>query len=197
MTPTMNRPKAPSDVAYTTGTADDSVAGAPMASMVGVPGLSKLPGMPKVGLPEQAYLRVAHGASKTCDDLVHEAAKVGQYLTLATRDPDQPWPEKLKAFRHALKHHTRPPEHADDVTKHWFHRLGNHVRKYAGAEALRLCREEDERYEMRRSIGQTDDEIADDAEAFFDGICPNSGRCPPIYLEADWHAMKEIRDKWI
>ncbi len=173
------------------------ISGEPEASLAGVPGMSKLPGMPKVGLPEEMYLKVAKQASRHCNDLVHEAAKVGQYLTLATRNPDEPWPQKLKAFRHALKKHCIPPEHADELTKDWYKRLARHVRKHAGLEAVRLAEEVNERYEMRKSIGQTDDAISDDAEEFFDGVCPNCETCPPLYRDEQWEQIKEIRDRWI
>ncbi|MEM1012550.1 MAG: hypothetical protein AAGI46_10070 [Planctomycetota bacterium] len=156
-----------------------------------------LPRMPKIGLDEKLYLRVAQEASQKCDDLTHEAAKVGQYVTLGVRDPDKPWAEKLKCFRHALKRHCQPPEHADEPTKRWYKQLANHVRKYTGREALRLSMEVNERFEARLAMGQTADDVAEDAETFFDSVCPNCGTCPPVYREEEWAQIREIRDKWI
>lgn len=156
-----------------------------------------LPRMPKIGLPEEAYVRVANEAEQKGDDLTHEAAKAGQYVSLALRDLDAPWPRKLKFFRHALKRHCQPPEHADDLTKAWFAKLATHVKKHAGTEALRLAAEADERYEARLSMGQTTDDIADDAEEFFNMICPHCDTCPPLYNESDWIQLKVFRDRWI
>lgn len=160
-------------------------------------GRGPLPPMPKIGLPEETYLHVAHKAERNGDDLVFEAAKVGQYVSLALRDPDAPWTTKLKFFRHALKRHTQPPEHADEMTKQWFGRLGRLVKAHAGAEALRLAVEMDEVYEARVSMGQTPEQIADDAEKFFDQICPMCDHCPPIYNEEEWQKLTSIRDRWI
>ena len=156
-----------------------------------------LPPMPRIGLPEETYLHVAHKAERNGDDLVFEAAKVGQYVTLAMKNPDAEWSQKLKFFRHALKRHCQPPEHADEVTKGWFKGLATFVKAHIGAEALRLAGEEDERYEARQSMGQTTDMIADDAEKFFEMICPMCETCPPIYNDEDWRQLKMYRDRWV
>ncbi len=156
-----------------------------------------LPPMPRIGLPEETYLHVAHKAERNGDDLVFEAAKVGQYVSLALRDADAPWHVKLKYFRHALKRHCNAPEHADEMTKEWFGKLARMVKSQAGAEALRLAAEVDEMYEARTSMGQDIETIADDAEKFFEQICPMCETCPPIYNEEDWVKMKGIRDRWI
>jgi hypothetical protein len=156
-----------------------------------------LPPMPKIGLPEETYLHVAHKAERNGDDLVFEAAKVGQYVSLALRDTDAPWHVKLKYFRHALKRHCQAPEHADEMTKGWFTKLAHMIKAYAGAEALRLAAEVDEMYEARQSMGQDVEGIADDAEKFFEQVCPMCESCPPIYNEEDWVKLKGIRDRWI
>lgn len=161
------------------------------------PAGASLPKMPKIGLPEKIYLQAAHQAEANRDDLTHEAAKVGQYVSLALRDLDASWSKKLKFFRHALKRHTLPPEHADEVTRAWFKQLARHVKAYAGAEALRLAAEQDECFEARISMGQTADNIAEDAESFFDMVCPHCETCPPIYNAEDWEQLKVFRDRWI
>ena len=160
-------------------------------------GKGPLPPMPRVGLPEETYLHVAHKAERNGDDLVFEAAKVGQYITLATKRADDPWHVKLKYFRHALKRHCQAPEHADAMTKEWFGKLATLVRAHAGAEALRLAGEMDDVYDARRSMGQSPEQIADDAEKFFDQVCPMCETCPPIYNEDDWRQLKIFRDRWI
>lgn len=156
-----------------------------------------LPPMPRIGLPEETYLHVANKAERNGDDLLFEAAKVGQYVSLAMRKQDGSWASKLKYFRHALKRHTQPPEHADEMTKEWFKKLAGFVKSHIGAEALRQAGEADDRYEARQSMGQTADEIADDAEKFFEMICPMCETCPPIYNEEDWQQLKIFRDRWV
>ncbi len=160
-------------------------------------GKPRVPKMPRIGLPEKVYLQAAKEAEARGDDLTVEAAKVGQYVSLALRDLDAPWSTKLKYFRHALKRHARPPEHADDVTKQWFGKLAHHARAYAGAEALRLAAEQDDCFEARQSMGQSEDNIADDAESFFDAVCPHCDTCPPIYNPEDWEQLKSLRDRWV
>lgn len=157
----------------------------------------QVPPMPRIGLPEETYLHVAHRAERDGDTLVFEAAKVGQYVSLALRDPDAPWGTKLRYFRHALKRHCTPPENADPPTKAWFERLAKLVRTQAGTEALRLSAEVDEMYQARKSLGQDVEKIADDAEKFFDQIAPMIETCPPVYTEEDWAKLKAIRDRWI
>ena len=156
-----------------------------------------LPPMPKIGLPEETYLHVANKAQRNGEDLIFEAAKVGQYVSLALRDADGPWQEKVKLFRHALKRHCRPPEHADEMTKGWFKKLAHHVKGHFGAEALRLAGEQDDCFEARRSMGQSAEEIADDAEKFFDAVCPHCDSCPPLYNEDEWKQLRIYRDRWI
>lgn len=156
-----------------------------------------LPPMPRIGLPEETYLHVAHKAERNGDDLLFEAAKVGQYVSLAVRKQDAPWESKLKYFRHALKRHCQPPEHADEMTKEWFKKLSNFVKAHIGAEALRLAGEADDRFEARQSMGQSTDDIADDAEKFFEMVCPMCETCPPIYNEEDWQQLKIYRDRWV
>ena len=160
-------------------------------------GKPRVPKMPKIGLPEKVYLQAAKEAESRGDDLTVEAAKVGQYVSLALRNLDAPWATKLKYFRHALKRHARPPEHADAVTKEWFGKLAHHARAYAGAEALRLAAEQDDCFDARRSMGQSEDDIADDAESFFDAVCPHCDSCPPIYNPEDWEQLKALRDRWV
>lgn len=203
------------DTSNITAGADRSVAD-PLDSVVGVPAQGTassstrqtkrylepgnrphVPKMPKIGLPEKVYLNAAREAEARGDDLTFEAAKVGQYVSLALRDLDARWEKKLKYFRHALKRHCQPPEHADAVTKAWFEKLAAHVKSYAGNEALRLAAEQDECFETRRELGQTADEIAEDAEPFFDMVCPHCDTCPPVYNESEWEQLKEYRDRWI
>src|SRR5688572_2179665 len=71
------------------------------------------PALPPIGKHESFYAKLAHEADRMGDIHLHEAAKVGQYLTLGL-DPMLSWEEKLKYFRHALKRHCSPPPFPDD-----------------------------------------------------------------------------------
>jgi len=153
--------------------------------------------MPKVGLEEEMYLKVAKRAEKAGDDLLHEVAKVGQYVTLAIRRPDEKWGKKVKFFHHALKRHCKAPEHADDITKQWFKKLSTFVKHHAGQEALRITGEMDDCFNMRLEMSQSRDDIADDAEAFFEKVCPYCETCPPLYNEEDWRQLCDFRDRWV
>src|ERR1051325_388484 len=74
--------------------------------------------MPNIGRPESYYAKIAQEAEIAGDQYAHEAAKVGQYVTLAL-DESLVWEEKVKYFKHALRRHCRPPEMSTDpdVTK--------------------------------------------------------------------------------
>ena len=156
-----------------------------------------LPPMPKIGLEEDQYLKVAKRAEASGDDLLHEVAKVGQYVTLAVRRPDEKWKKKIKFFHHALKRHCQAPEHADEITKKWFKKLAAFVRHHAGLEALRIANEMNDCFNMRVEMGQSRDDIADDAEEFFESVCPYCDTCPPLYNEAEWVELKALRDEWV
>ena len=60
--------------------------------------------IPPIGRPESFYAKLAHDADKAGDIHGHEAAKVGQYITLSL-DPALGWDEKLKYIKHAIKRH--------------------------------------------------------------------------------------------
>src|SRR5438552_11490077 len=71
------------------------------------------PAMPTIGRPESYYAKIAQEAENAGDQYAHEAAKVGQYVTLAL-DESLSWDEKVKYFKHALRRHCRPPEMTTD-----------------------------------------------------------------------------------
>ena len=155
-----------------------------------------LPPMPEIGHPEGYYAKRVHMADEAGDVHAHEAAKVGQYVTLAM-DPSLSWEEKLKYFRHALKRHCAPPPFPDDDVWMFYRNLADLVRRYCGYEALRLSSQEDDLYAARLSMGQSREKIEDDAESFFDRLIGSGDFCPEWYTEEDWGQIKMIRDQWI
>lgn len=155
-----------------------------------------LPAMPEIGRPESYYAKLVHTADRQGDTHAHEAAKVGQYVTLAM-DPSLTWEEKLKYFQHALKRHCVPPPYPDDDVWMFYQQLAELVRAYCGHEALRLSSLEDDLYAARLSMGQNRDKIEDDAEQFFARLIGAGDTSPEWFNETDWHQLKLIRDQWI
>ncbi|HEX2973606.1 MAG TPA: hypothetical protein VHP11_14825, partial [Tepidisphaeraceae bacterium] len=120
-----------------------------------------LPPMPPVGRPESFYAKLAHDAERAGDAHAHEAAKVGQYITLAL-DEALSWDDKLKYFRHAIKRHCQPPPFPEDEVNQFYKGLADLVRQYAGQEALRIASREDDLYAARLNMGQPREGIEDE-----------------------------------
>lgn len=156
----------------------------------------QLPAMPEIGRPESFYAKLVHTADRQGDIHSHEAAKVGQYVTLAM-DPSLHWEEKLKYFQHALKRHCVPPPYPDDDVWMFYQQLAELVRAHCGAEALRLASLEDDLYAARLSMGQSREKIEDDAEQYFGHLLGGGEGCPEWFNETDWSQLKLIRDQWI
>ena len=155
------------------------------------------PSMPNIGRPESYYAKIAQEAEIAGDQYAHEAAKVGQYVTLAL-DESLVWEEKVKYFKHALRRHCRPPEMSTDpdVTK-FFGDLASLVRRHAGTEALRLASREDDVYAMRIALGQDREGIEEEADNFFARIVGAGEEPPEWFDEGDWEQLRLIRDQWI
>jgi hypothetical protein len=152
------------------------------------------PPMPEIGHPETWYAKKIHEADKHGEVYVHEALKVGQYVTLAL-DPHLSWDEKLRYFKHALKRHCQPPPLPDEETKDFYGSLAALVREHAGREALRLASLEDDMYATRKAMGQSEEDIENDAEVFFTRLLPD--HCPDYWDHEDYDQLKLIRDQWI
>jgi hypothetical protein len=157
---------------------------------------SPLPSLPEIGHPESYYAKLAHSADKVGDVHAHEAAKVGQYITLAM-NPALSWEEKLKYFRHALRRHCQPPQFPDENAWLFYRQLAELVRQYAGTEALRIASQEDDLYAARLSLSQTREQIEDEAESFFAKIMGSGDERADWFNETDWAQLKLIRDQWI
>jgi hypothetical protein len=154
----------------------------------------QLPALPEIGHPESFYAKKIKDADKAGDKHTHEAYKVGQYITLAL-DTHLAWEEKLRYFQHALKRHCQPPFLPDDELWTFYNGLAALVREYAGREALRLASETDDLYAARLSMGQSREDIEDEAEEFFSKLIAHE--CPAYLNEGDYDQLKLIRDQWI
>ena len=153
------------------------------------------PPLPEIGHPESYYAKQVHRADKRGDQHAHEAYKVGQYITLAL-NPYQPWPEKLKYFKHALNRHCNPPPYPDDQVWLFYRSLADLVRHHCGSEALKIISAEDDTYAKRIQLGQTKAAIENEADIFFKKFIPRD-ECPEWFNHEDYETMKIIRNAWI
>jgi hypothetical protein len=154
------------------------------------------PAMPEIGHPESYYARLARKAEHDGDPHGREAAKVGQYLTLAM-DPSLSWQQKLRYYRHGLNRHCVPPHLAGDMCWTFYRDLADLIREHAGREALRLASAEDDLYAARLGMGQDREKIAVDAEVFFLNLMTSFSTCPEWFSHDDFEQLKLLRDQWV
>ncbi len=155
-----------------------------------------IPRIPPVGLDPHIYDKLAREAEKCGDHHAHEAAKVCMYITLGM-DPHLSWLEKLRYFKHALNRHCNPPTIPTQPELDFYAELAVLVRKHCGNEVLKLASKEDDFYAARLAMGQTREQIGDDAEVFFEPLLGHATTCPVYYTEEDWQTLKMIRDQWV
>jgi hypothetical protein len=154
------------------------------------------PDLPAIGLAESQYAQMAQRADRSGDIFAREAAKVGQYITLALA-PALDWPSKKRYFEHALHRHCCPPPLPDEQVWMFFQKLADLVRQYAGQEALRLASTEDDNYAYLEKRGIARKETAARAESFFGSIMGTDGtHRPEMFTEEDWAQLKLIRSQW-
>jgi hypothetical protein len=165
------------------------------ASMA-APTRRQLPPMPQIGMPESYYAQAVQHADRIGATHEREAAKVGQYITLAL-DPSLSWEQKLKFFKHALKRHCSPPPFPDDDVWMFYQDLGDLVRQHCGSEALRLASIEDDLFAARERMGQIREKIEEDAERFFQNLTGLGQPCPEWFNESEWSQLKLLRDQWM
>lgn len=154
------------------------------------------PLMPEIGQSESYYANLARQADAEGNMYAHEAAKVGQYITLAL-DHHLDWPAKLRYFQHALKRHCNPPPVPDEPVWVFYRDLADLVRRYAGFEALRLASAEDDLFATRLALGADQTAVESDAELFFSQLLDPGEKRPDWVSEDDWAQLKLIRDQWI
>ena len=154
-----------------------------------------IPHMPEIGRNEIYYANHAHRAAKEYDNHARDAYKVGHYVTLAI-NPRLCWSEKLKYFRHALKHHCFTPPYAKDDLKQFYRDLIALVQKHAGEEALRLILAEDDTFAKRINAVTNREMILDEADRFFKKFI-ETNECPEWFTPEDYDTMKMIRNQWV
>jgi hypothetical protein len=154
------------------------------------------PPPPDIGLPESHYAKLAQRADRIGDLFGREAAKVGQYITLAL-DPKLDWPSKRRYFEHALHRHCVPPPLPNEEVWLFYQQLADLVRKHAGQEVLKLACAEDDKYDLLAKSGMQRTTIADKAEGFFDMLIGREYHRPDWLTEEDWAQLMLIRSQWM
>ena len=157
----------------------------------------QFPPLPKIGMPDEVYSQEISKAEAENDKHAREALKVARYITLAIH-PRLAWDAKLRYFQHALQKHCVSPTPGDQM-KPFYQNLGQIVREYCGAEALRLASQEDDMYAARAALSEDHSTIEEDAEVFFgDLLGAGTGEhAPEHFNEVDWAQLKMLRDQWI
>lgn len=151
--------------------------------------------LPVIGHPEAWYVKHIEIADASSDRLTRASFKVGQYVTLAL-DPKRSWEEKVKFFRHALKHHCTAAETADPETVGFCQKLKALVLRYASQEARRAAHQEHDGYSMRLDMGVGREALAEEAEVFFPNILGH-GPCPDYLTPEAFKEICTLRDRWI
>jgi hypothetical protein len=151
--------------------------------------------LPVIGHPEAYYTKHIHQAEAAGDTLARSAHKVGQYVTIGL-DPNRSWEEKVKHFRHTLKHHCSPPADADEATRAFCAKLQDLVLRYASQEARRLARQEHDGYAMRLEMGVPRDVLSEEAEVFFPNLLGH-GSCPEFMTPEAFNEIRGLRDHWM
>jgi hypothetical protein len=155
-----------------------------------------LPEMPLIGRSESFYARQIELADKTGDLHLHEASKVGQYVTLAL-EPTLTWAKRMKYFDHALRRHCNPPPLPDDDVWMFYRRLSDLVRCHAGEQALRVACKKDDEFARRLSTGESRNPILIEARQFFYELMTLNDDKPPHFNDEDWSQLKLIREQWV
>jgi hypothetical protein len=154
------------------------------------------PSLPDIGFPESHYAQLARTADQAGDHYGREAAKVGQYITLAM-DPRLDWMSKRRFFEHALRRHCMAPPLPNEQVWLFYQSLAMLVRKHAGQEALRLASAEDDLYAMLAKSKVPRDVILGKAQVFFGTLMGMHLQRPDWFSEEDWAQLKIIRAQWI
>jgi len=156
------------------------------------------PDLPEIGQPESYYANLARRADMLGDFFAKEAAKVGQYTTLAL-SPKFDWPAKLRYFDHALRRHCQPPPLPDEDVWMFFQKLADMVRYHAGMEALRLACVQDDEFAAMEKRGVSRRTIEMKAKEFFDELMGRDllAQRPEHFNADDWQQLKLVRAQWI
>ena len=153
------------------------------------------PPIPKLGEEEKIYGKRAHAAEKAGDVYGASANKVAQYLTLGL-DPALDWSGKLRYLEHALKKHAAPKPPIDDEVFAFYRSLAELVKQHAGAEALKLVRQQDAQLQTRKDARKEPIfKLRSEAASFFRQFLP-AGERPDWFNDAAYAELIALWNKW-
>ena len=151
--------------------------------------------LPVIGYPEEFYLKHVRDADLMGDTDAHMSWKVGQYVTLAML-PGKRWDERLKYFRHTLKHHCIPPAGSSAALQAFYQKLGDLVRRHASQEALRAIAHEHHEWTRRLHEGQSREMLREEAKLLFAATAGTDGHCPDWLTPDAWKQIRAARTQW-
>ena len=71
------------------------------------------------------------------------------------------------------------------------------VRRYAGHEAVRIARHENDSYSLRMHSGTPRAELEEEAEVFFSEMLGHGHDCADWCTKEAWDQVTQIRNHWI
>jgi hypothetical protein len=151
--------------------------------------------MPVIGHPEIFYVKHIKQAEETGAFHAREAYKVGRYVTLAI-DPKLPWEEKIRYFKHVLKHHVTAPDGSDPETQQYYHKLLDLVKRYASQEAVKSIKHESDRLREMRQRGESLEKVRIEAGAALSRVIGDHAACPHWMRPDAWEQVKMIQRQW-
>ena len=152
--------------------------------------------LPVIGYPEAWYTNHIKAAEEAGERHAYASYKVGQYITIGLRS-DKTWDERLKCFRHALKHYGFAPADADPALKDFYRRLSDMIRKQAGQAAIHLARGQNDAWSIRLDMGGDRKEMEDEADVFFANLLGHTHDNPDWCGKECWATLSAMRDRWI
>jgi hypothetical protein len=75
--------------------------------------------------------------------------------------------------------------------------LSELVHLHCGEIALRMASKKDDEFARRLASGEPREQIAEDAEPFFDKLLGLGRDKPDHFSDDDWQQLKLIRDQWV
>lgn len=157
--------------------------------------LNRFHPLPVIGHPDAFYVKHIKQAEESGNVHERESHKVGRYVTLAM-DPKMSWDEKVRHFRHALKHHCNAPPDATPDMMHFYGKLGDLVRRHAGQEAIRLVSRETESYRLRLLKGTPRANLQVEALELRQRVFGDFDARPNWISEEAWTQIEKMLKDW-
>jgi hypothetical protein len=151
--------------------------------------------LPVIGHPDAFYTKHIKAAEEAGDIHARESHKVGRYITLAM-DHQMVWEEKVRHFRHALKHHCNaPPDAGSDVVQ-FYEKLAELVRRHAGQEAVRFVNRENDAMRLRERKGTPRENLKQEAVELKRRVLGEVDACPGWMSKDGFEQVTRVLGQW-